>query len=416
MRPFVKRAVFITLIPIILSFPATTFAQGGETTYIIQAGDSLSKIANKYDISLSRLADRNDIDNPNLIFVGQKIAIPQENVLSNASSDAVSSSSQAYTIQPGDTLFTIANQFEISLSSLAEANSINNVDIIRIGQVLLIPSTTVAGEEETLLAPFESITVSAPRIRQGKTLSIEVALSEAASLTASFDERPIYVYNAGDRFLGVVGIHALQETGLYPITFQATLDDGRQVTTTKNIIVIDGGYSTEHIEVSGELQSLLTPEVIRAEFNMLSSLWTQASTSPYWEQPFGYPIDNVRFTSYFGTRRSYNAGPVSSYHSGTDFGGAIGTPLYAPAPGKVVLAEALDVRGNAVLIDHGLGVYSGYWHQSDIAVSVGETVWQGQVIGYLGQTGLVTGPHLHWELRIGGIAVDATQWVQEAIP
>ena len=89
---------------------------------------------------------------------------------------------------------------------------------------------------------------------------------------------------------------------------------------------------------------------------------------------------------------------------------------FAPAAGTVVLANGLNVRGNAVLIDHGMGLFSGYWHQSQIAVQVGDELSAGDLIGYIGDTGLVTGPHLHWEIRLGGIAVEPLQWVQESIP
>ncbi len=101
---------------------------------------------------------------------------------------------------------------------------------------------------------------------------------------------------------------------------------------------------------------------------------------------------------------------------GVDFGGGIGAPIYAPAAGTVVLAEPLAVRGNAVLIDHGLGLIIGYWHQNQLVVSEGQQVERGDLIGYIGNTGLVTGPHLHWELRLHGIAVNPLQWVRESIP
>jgi murein DD-endopeptidase MepM/ murein hydrolase activator NlpD len=139
---------------------------------------------------------------------------------------------------------------------------------------------------------------------------------------------------------------------------------------------------------------------------------------PLWQSSFIYPVDpsTLRITSNFGTRRSYNSGPVASFHGGTDFGGEIGLPIIVPAAGKVVLAEKLMVRGNAVLIDHGLGLFSGYWHMNGIAVQVGQAVKPGDLIGYLGDTGLVTGPHLHWEMRLNGIAVEPLQWVQQTIP
>jgi murein DD-endopeptidase MepM/ murein hydrolase activator NlpD len=68
------------------------------------------------------------------------------------------------------------------------------------------------------------------------------------------------------------------------------------------------------------------------------------------------------------------------------------------------------------LLDHGVGLFSGYWHLNQITVIEGQEVQQGELIGYLGNTGLVTGPHLHWEMRLNGIAVEPLQWVQQAIP
>jgi murein DD-endopeptidase MepM/ murein hydrolase activator NlpD len=78
----------------------------------------------------------------------------------------------------------------------------------------------------------------------------------------------------------------------------------------------------------------------------------------------------------------------------------------------VVLADQLFVRGNAVVIDHGRGVLTGYWHMQAIKVKVGERVETGQMLGEVGTTGLSTGPHLHWEMRVNGVAVDPMQWVE----
>ena len=140
---------------------------------------------------------------------------------------------------------------------------------------------------------------------------------------------------------------------------------------------------------------MLDPEIIRAEQARMVELWSQVGPRPLWEGVFSLPMTSNRITSYFGTRRSYNDGPVSGFHGGTDFGAGSGTPIYAPASGRVVLADELAVRGNAVLIDHGVGVFSGYWHQSAPAIEVGQTVERGDLIGYVGDTGLVTGAHLH---------------------
>ncbi|MBC7257258.1 MAG: M23 family metallopeptidase, partial [Chloroflexi bacterium] len=92
--------------------------------------------------------------------------------------------------------------------------------------------------------------------------------------------------------------------------------------------------------------------------------------------------------------------------------GETGDPVQAPAAGIVALAEVLQVRGGTVILDHGAGVLSGYFHLQSIAVREGETVEPGTLLGEIGSTGLSTGSHLHWEMRIGGIAVDPREWLE----
>ncbi|HZW04817.1 MAG TPA: M23 family metallopeptidase, partial [Anaerolineaceae bacterium] len=90
--------------------------------------------------------------------------------------------------------------------------------------------------------------------------------------------------------------------------------------------------------------------------------------------------------------------------------------ILAPAPGVVVFAGPQTVRGNATIIDHGWGVYSGIWHQAAINVQVGDRVETGQKIGEIGATGRVTGPHLHWEVWVGGVQVQPLDWLENEYP
>ena len=96
--------------------------------------------------------------------------------------------------------------------------------------------------------------------------------------------------------------------------------------------------------------------------------------------------------------------------------GQIGNPIYAAAAGVVVFTGPLTVRGNATMIDHGWGVYTAYLHQSEILVKVGEHVEQGQFIGRVGNTGRVEGPHLHFEVIVGGVQVEPLQWLDQEFP
>jgi murein DD-endopeptidase MepM/ murein hydrolase activator NlpD len=127
--------------------------------------------------------------------------------------------------------------------------------------------------------------------------------------------------------------------------------------------------------------------------------------------PYGDTIN-----SYFGTRRSYNGSDYSYYHGGVDFGGGLGTQIFAPASGQVIFAGTLEVRGSATIIDHGWGVYTGYWHQSELLVNVGDIVQSGQVIGIVGNTGRSSGAHLHWELWVAGVQVDPLDWLTILFP
>jgi murein DD-endopeptidase MepM/ murein hydrolase activator NlpD len=133
-------------------------------------------------------------------------------------------------------------------------------------------------------------------------------------------------------------------------------------------------------------------------------------TPRLWSEPIVLPRSS-RITSRFGGARAFN-GRVTSRHLGTDFAGAIGEPVIAAARGVVVLVADFYLAGRAVYLDHGAGLVTGYFHLSQVGVSGGDTVAAGQPIGAVGRTGRVTGPHLHWVMRYGGISVDPMSLVE----
>jgi murein DD-endopeptidase MepM/ murein hydrolase activator NlpD len=123
-----------------------------------------------------------------------------------------------------------------------------------------------------------------------------------------------------------------------------------------------------------------------------------------WDGPFRTPLPATP-NSNFGTRSVFN-GQARNPHAGVDFAGPTGTPVAAPNAGVVVLAENLYFTGNTVILDHGLGLYSLYAHLSRIDVALGGVATTGQTLGLLGATGRVTGPHLHWAVRLNEARVD----------
>jgi len=202
----------------------------------------------------------------------------------------------------------------------------------------------------------------------------------------------------------------------YPLELSYMTSSGHPVTRTWYIEVADGNYPSQEILVTENLGALLDPSILGPEIELLDSIWNETTPELYWTTAFSLPLPiGYQLTSPFGIRRSYNGGPYDSFHTGQDYGAPLNTPIIAPADGVVVLAQELEIRGKVVILDHGAGIYTGYWHMRRIEVEVGQKVSVGEQLGMVGSTGLSTGAHLHWEMRIQGVAVAPTQFLEDSI-
>lgn len=147
----------------------------------------------------------------------------------------------------------------------------------------------------------------------------------------------------------------------------------------------------------------LSPEAVkrwRKEMKKQKEVYGYSSPIPYFDGPFKAPLNSF-ITSHYGVKRVFN-NKKDSWHSGTDFRGAIGTPIPVANRGKVVFTGDLFFNGLAVIVDHGLGIHTMYCHMSEISAKEGEIVPKGTIIGKVGATGRVSGPHLHWGVKING--------------
>jgi len=327
-------------------------------------------------------------------------------------------------VQPGETLSLIAQRYGVSMEDLVRWNGITNPDRIEVGQRLLVylPASPLAGP---LSSPFVRVHLSPWPAVQGETVTCEVITERPARLTAVYKGGEVPFVQEGLRSWALLPVHAMQEPGIYLVELRAypasEQGDSQPIgRLSANLYVVAGTFETYDIVIppSSEKAGLLNAELIRAEWRRLAGIFSQRTPEKLWSGTFRYPLEASvrRVTSAFGERRSYNGGPASSYHEGLDFGAPEGTPVYAPAAGRIALAEPLTVRGRAVVIDHGLGVYSGFWHLSEILVSAGQSVKPGDLIGRVGNTGLSTGSHLHWEVRVNVTAVNPVQWTQSEMP
>ncbi|MDR2485150.1 MAG: M23 family metallopeptidase [Treponema sp.] len=166
-----------------------------------------------------------------------------------------------------------------------------------------------------------------------------------------------------------------------------------------------------------DLRTVADPQKA-AESNLLWGIISRTGTVVYAEDAFIPPVQSARRTSFFGDRRVFKYADGSSafsIHAGIDYGVPLGTEVRACAAGKVVLARSRIVTGNSVIIEHLPGVYSLYYHLDRIQVKEGTVVNAGTVLGQSGATGLATGPHLHWEIRVAGENTDPDALVSRPI-
>ena len=145
------------------------------------------------------------------------------------------------------------------------------------------------------------------------------------------------------------------------------------------------------------------------ELNEANAIYRTYSTERLWSEPFALPMQSV-ITSHYGNARVFN-GELRSYHAGTDFRAVIGTPIKAINDGIVALSKERFMSGNSVIISHGEGIYSAYFHCSELKVAVGERVKKGQIIALSGDTGRVSGAHLHFSMMVQGVSVDSLHFI-----
>ncbi len=272
------------------------------------------------------------------------------------------------------------------------------------------PSPTAVPATATSV-PAPSIEFVPAQIVPGGTAIVYLG-GAARSATLTFDDRQYPMLQSGNRWWAIVGIGAFAEPGLYTAAITYTTPEGTEsLTTIGSLSVIVKNYPSENIELDPETASLLAPEIVQAELVHRSLIFSGFTAQRLWSGPFRVPATGV-VSSIYGQGRSYNGGPITSYHHGTDFIGGMGDPVVAAAAGLVAFAGELQIRGTAIVLDHGAGVFSAYHHLSSIAVVDGQLVAAGERIGAIGSTGLVTGPHLHWEVIVRGVEVDGQLWLQ----
>jgi murein DD-endopeptidase MepM/ murein hydrolase activator NlpD len=459
-------SIFLVFL-LLLSFPAQpASAQSSGPVYIVQPGDTLSYIASRFNVTMDELVAANPSLDPNFLSEGQEIVIP--------GLEGVTGVLETEIISFGDSLRSLSRRTQVSDEQLIKLNRLISPTELYVGISLIIPTqenqsslntriAASAGESllelavrqnsdpwslsalnkldgtwgtlpgDVLYSPadnnegnatglpsaFQGASIEPLPLVQGGTEIIQIQTQDNISLSGMLVDKPLHFSQNDGSQIALQGVHALLEPGVYPLLVEATLPDATKQSFEQMVLITEGDYLSEVIPLNDP--STLDTAVTEPELQNILALTTPFTPTRYWNGTFISPaVDPNCFTSRYGTRRTYNVInsdiEVPGFHTGLDFCGGEGLQIFAPAPGRVVFAAPLTVRGNATIIDHGWGIYSGFWHQSQILVNVGDMIEEGQVIGVVGGTGRVTGAHLHWEVWVNGIQVNPLDWLSQAYP
>lgn len=255
---------------------------------------------------------------------------------------------------------------------------------------------------------------------QGDTVLINLSANRRFRVTGSLGGRSLHFVLRGEGGVAeaawaVVGIDATEPPGDLSLQLAVVDDLGRESTVSVDLTVVAAAFGSETISVPPDRQGLLDSAVSAEEAKLVHDLYLGFTPERLWDGRFQWPHLG-KVTSSFAMSRVYNDGRRNGYHGGVDISGDVGMPVSASASGKVVLATELQVRGGTIVLDHGLGVYTAYYHLAVIQVTEGQVINRGDIIGQVGNTGLSTGAHLHWEMSVGGVLVDPREWAARDIP
>ncbi len=451
-------ALFIGGQPVVAQEAA---GNNGITVHVVQYGESLSDVAGYYQITVGAIQAANSLDATEDIKVGQRLIIPPSN------SGVASSPRQMAVVGASDTLFSLAAQYDVAVEELAIRNHLVNPSKLIIGQKLEIPAGDGGGRfarikhddsfwnvalhnnenaaalmllnnitdpflipsgrllnvqsggtnKAVLLAePWQSVVLHPLPLEPGHSAGLQIETEIPGTMQGTFLSTDLDIVSEGAVHQAIIGVNRWLAPGLYPLTLTFTDDSGSVWTYNRQVLVANGWYGSEIIRVPDDMVAALNDTTaVQEEFDYIQQTMTGFTPERRWDGLFLLPAAGVMSSGY-GNARTYAGSDYSTFHSGVDFVASAGTPVYAPANGVVVDSGLLTVRGLVTILDHGRGVYTGYWHQSSVLVNPGDEVVAGQQIGTIGNTGLSTAAHVHWEMWVAGEQVDPLLWVRESFP
>ena len=462
-----SRLLFLLAFLLPLFLPTQVQAQYTGPVYTVQEGESLAAIAGYFHTTTYRLATYNYITDYDLVVPGRNLTIPGFEDLTGKLTRV--------TVGLGDTPGSIARRYGSNVEVFNRINFLTSADAVYIGQQMFVINTSelirkrvpvTTGLTGLELAAVNNVSpwaademnglgstwrlvpndvvylpsasgggeilpgitqLSTSTLQQGKTAQFIAAGAESAGLSGSLLGYPLHFFDTGDGTLTALqgvprmtGITSISQkytftAELTPILITTTGTDGSTYAIEQRILVKEASYGYDTpLQVKDET---IDPAITEPETAFLMEQVAAAPAEKMWSGAFASPSPTPTcLISTYGLLRSYNDSTYTYFHTGSDYCGGIGVPIYAAADGVVVYTGELTVRGGTTILSHGRGVYTGYWHQSEIKVTTGQSVKAGDEIGLIGNSGRVTGPHLHFEVLVGSVQVDPSDWINGSYP
>ena len=269
----------------------------------------------------------------------------------------------------------------------------------------------------TLLADFPSdVAISSSEINPGELLVIRIENlnpEESLEIETDLDYKPS-AFKYGNKRMILIPVSYYNESGkVYQVKL---IMEGE--THSYAIKVNDKDFTTQYMtidtKVAAETRNDKSSQEVTDKINPLKPI---SDLEPYWSGKFIMPVEGGRVTETdFGKKRYVNNAPTSYRHNGLDIGHDKGTPVMASNNGRVLLTEYLIGTGNTIILEHGFGLKTWYYHMNELSVKTGDWVMQGDIIGKVGSTGFSTGPHLHFSTSVNGVFINPITLINEGVP
>jgi murein DD-endopeptidase MepM/ murein hydrolase activator NlpD len=372
------------------------------TVRVANLGESLRTIATQTGIGLPELARNNRLTLTGALQYGQVVRLPAR----------ATGNFRLHEATEADSVLSVAAQYGVSPLAVQRANKLPCADCIVPGTLLRIPQARVTSN---LPDPFEDIQINPQLPQSGDVISIKVSTTQPLTrITGTLGDRPLRFAWDKDGYTALIGLGALQPAQIIPVNVQIVTAAGAKSEANSFVQLAEFSFGYENVFVSTGLSTLLQPRLNEAEAAELGQVYGGWSEEQLWSGPFRLPAAGD-INSYFGARRNYNGGIYQGFHSGMDVRAWTGTPVRAAAKGRVAKVTKLPVRGIVVVLDHGRGVFTAYCHLSEPLVKEGQLVNTGDVVARSGNTGRSEGPHIHFELAVGGVQVNPLPWLSATL-